>query len=121
MLAESRRRHDHPLVLADAFALPFADHSFERILAGHFYGHLDPGQRRRFLEESTRVAPSLVVLDAAIREEVQPEQIQERVLNDGSVYPVFKRYFTGDQLAEELGGADVLFEGRWFVIVEAKA
>jgi hypothetical protein len=34
---------------------------------------------------------------------------------------VFKRYFTGDQLAEELGGADVLFEGHWFVIVEAKA
>ena len=120
MLAESRRRHSHPLVLADAFELPFADGGFDRILAGHFYGHLDPAQRARFLDETRRVSSSLLIMDAAIRDEVRPEEIQERVLNDGSVHPVFKRYFTGSQLADELGGADVLFEGRWFVIVDSR-
>jgi ubiquinone/menaquinone biosynthesis C-methylase UbiE len=117
MLAQSRARHDHPLVRADAFALPFPEDSFDRIFTGHFYGHLDLEQRARFLLESRRVARGLVVLDAAIRDDVEPEQIQERALNDGSVHRVFKRYFTGSQLASELGGGDVLFEGRWFVIV----
>jgi hypothetical protein len=32
---------------------------------------------------------------------------------------VFKRVFTGDLLAAELGGGDVLHEGRWFVVVRA--
>ena len=47
------------------------------------------------------------------------EQMQERVLNDGSSHRVFKRYFTAEQLADELGGARVLFDGRWFVVVKS--
>jgi ubiquinone/menaquinone biosynthesis C-methylase UbiE len=119
MLAESRARHGHPLVRADAFALPFRDDSFDRVFSGHFYGHLDPEQRARFLAESRRIAPVLVVLDAALRDDVEPEQMQERILNDGSSHRVFKRYLTASQLSIELGGGRVLFEGRWFVIVEA--
>jgi ubiquinone/menaquinone biosynthesis C-methylase UbiE len=119
MLAESRARHGHPLVRADAFALPFRDDSFDRLFTGHFYGHLDPEQRARFLAESRRIAPALVVLDAALRDDVEPEQMQERILNDGSSHRVFKRYLTASQLSSELGGARVLFEGRWFVIVES--
>jgi ubiquinone/menaquinone biosynthesis C-methylase UbiE len=121
MLAESRRRHDHPLVRADAFSLPFRDGCFDRVFTGHFYGHLDPEQRARFLSEARRLAPELVVLDAALRDDVEPEQIQERVLNDGSTHQVFKRYLTAEQLAGELGGGEVLFEGRWFVVVESRA
>jgi ubiquinone/menaquinone biosynthesis C-methylase UbiE len=119
MLAASRTRHDHPLVRADAFALPFRNDSFDRVFTGHFYGHLDPEQRARFLAESRRIAPALVVLDAALRDEVEPEQMQERILNDGSSHRVFKRYLTASQLSSELGGGRVLFEGRWFVIVES--
>jgi ubiquinone/menaquinone biosynthesis C-methylase UbiE len=119
MLAESRVRHAHPLVRADAFALPFRDDSFERVFAGHFYGHLHPEQRDRFLAESRRIAPALVVFDARIHADVEPEQTQERVLNDGSSHHVFKRYFTASQLSEELGDGRVLFEGRWFVMVES--
>jgi ubiquinone/menaquinone biosynthesis C-methylase UbiE len=119
MLAESRARHGHPLVRADAFALPFRDDSFDRVFTGHFYGHLDPEQRARFLAESRRIAPALVVLDAALRDDVEPEQMQERILNDGSSHRVFKRYLTASQLSIELGGGRVLFEGRWFVIVES--
>lgn len=120
MLAESRARHDHPLVRADAFALPFRSDSFDRIFTGHFYGHLDPEQRARFRVASRRIAPALVVLDAPLRDDVEPEQIQERVLNDGSSHRVFKRFFTASQLSSELGGGRVLFEGRWFLIVESK-
>ena len=119
MLAQSRSRHAHPLVRGDAFTLPFADGSFERIFTGHFYGHLVPEQRVRFLDESRRVAQELVVVDAKIHPAVAPEQTQRRVLNDGSSHQVFKRYFTATQLADELGGGRVVFDGRWFVLVAA--
>jgi len=119
MLTESRARHPHPLVRADAFSLPFRDDSFDRVFTGHFYGHLDPDQRARFLTEVQRVAPDLVVLDAALHDAVEPEQIQERILNDGSSHSVFKRYFTAGQLAEELGGGRVILDGRWFVLVSS--
>jgi ubiquinone/menaquinone biosynthesis C-methylase UbiE len=119
MLAESRTRHAHPLVRADAFSLPFRDDSLDRVFTGHFYGHLYPDQRARFLTEARRVAPELVVLDAALHGAVEPEQIQERILNDGSSHRVFKRYFTADQLADELGGAEVHLDGRWFVLVSS--
>jgi ubiquinone/menaquinone biosynthesis C-methylase UbiE len=120
MLAASRATHDHTLVRADAFALPFRSESFDRVFTGHFYGHLDGAQRDRFLVEARRVAPSLVVLDAALRDGVDPEQTQERVLKDGSSHRVFKRFFTASQLSSELGGGRALFEGRWFVIVESR-
>ena len=60
-----------------------------------------------------------MVLDAALRDDVEPEQMQERILNDGSSHRVFKRYLTASQLSSELEGGRVLFEGRWFVIVES--
>lgn len=121
MLAESRARHGHTPVRADAFALPFRNDSFDRVFTGHFYGHLYPEQRARFLAESRRIAPALVVLDAKLHDDVEPEQIQERVLNDGSSHHVFKRYFTASELSNELGDSRVLFEGRWFVMVESPA
>jgi ubiquinone/menaquinone biosynthesis C-methylase UbiE len=116
MLAESRARHAHPLVRGDAFALPFKDGSFDRVFTGHFYGHLLPEQRERFLDESRRVARELVVVDAKLHPDVGPEQVQERVLNDGSSHRVFKRYFTASKLADELGDGHVVFDGRWFVM-----
>jgi hypothetical protein len=66
------------------------------------------------------VAPELVVVDSHERldRDVLEEQ-QERVLNDGSVHRIYKRYFTGAGLAAELGGGDVLHDGRWFVMVRA--
>jgi len=119
MLVESRTRHAHSLVRADAFSLPFRSDGFDRVFTGHFYGHLYPDQRARFLTEARRIAPELIVLDAALHDAVEPEQIQERILNDGSAHRVFKRYFTAGQLAEELGGGRVLLDGRWFVLVSA--
>jgi demethylmenaquinone methyltransferase/2-methoxy-6-polyprenyl-1,4-benzoquinol methylase len=50
---------------------------------------------------------------------VEPEQWQERTLNDGSRHLVYKRYLGGRQLADELGG-EVLFDGTWFVAARVR-
>jgi len=106
-------------VQGDALELPGPDGSFDRVFTGHFYGHLSGDERRRFLAEAARVACELIVVDSALRDEVEPEELQERVLNDGSRHRVYKRYFTGEGLASELGGGDVLMDGRWFVVVRS--
>ena len=106
-------------VQGDGLALPFVDHSFDRVFTGHFYGHLEPAERARFLAEARRVAPQLVVVDASRKHSELDEHMSPRVLNDGTTWEVFKRYFTGAGLAEELGGGDVLFEGAYFVVVRA--
>jgi demethylmenaquinone methyltransferase/2-methoxy-6-polyprenyl-1,4-benzoquinol methylase len=120
MLAEARRQAPSAtFVLGDALSLPFDDGAFERVFTGHFYGHLDPEQRERFVAEARRVADELVVVDSALREDVEPEEHQERVLNDGSRWEVYKRYFEPDALARELGSGQTLFAGRWFVAVRS--
>jgi demethylmenaquinone methyltransferase/2-methoxy-6-polyprenyl-1,4-benzoquinol methylase len=103
------------LVQGDALALPFSDSAFERVFTGHFYGHLQPGQRERFLAEALRVAAQLVVVDAAARPDQALEQWQTRVLNDGSRFEVYKRYFEAETLATELGGGRVFHRSAWFV------
>ncbi len=121
MLAIGRERvPGAKFVRGDALALPFAANAFQRVFTGHFYGHLEERERERFRAEAARVARELVVVDSALHGGVEPEGWQERVLNDGSSHLVFKRYFTGRALAEELGGGDVLHEGRWFVAVRSR-
>lgn len=107
------------VVQADAFRLPFRSGAFDCASSGHFYGHLQGSSRARFLAESRRVARQLLIIDAAWREEVSPEAMQERMLNDGSRHTVYKRYFTPAQLQAELGGGTVLHDGRWFVAILA--
>ena len=120
MLAEAREQAPAAtFVQGDALALPFGDGSFDRIFTGHFYGHLDGPERERFLAEARRVATALVVVDSALREDVEPEERQVRVLNDGSRWTVYKRYFEPDALARELGGGETVFAGDWFVAVRS--
>ena len=106
-------------VQGDALELPFADDSFERVLTSFFYGHLEEDDRDAFLREARRVADELVVVDSALHDGVEPVEWQERILNDGSRWQVYKRYFEPDSLAEEFGGGRTLFAGRWFVAVQA--
>jgi demethylmenaquinone methyltransferase/2-methoxy-6-polyprenyl-1,4-benzoquinol methylase len=101
----------------DAVPLPFADADFDRLVTAHFYGHLLPDERAAFLEEARRVCAQFVVIDSAKREDVDAEEWQERVLNDGSRHRVYKRFFVATDLALELGGGTVLHDGRWFVAV----
>ncbi|MEB4209851.1 class I SAM-dependent methyltransferase [Mycobacterium sp. 94-17] len=117
-LAQTRLPHG-VAVVADALALPFADSAFDRVMTGHFYGHLPADERQAFLAETRRVAGELVVIDSARRPGAESEQWQERILNDGSRHRVFKRYLAGRQLADELGG-EVLFDGTWFVAAQVR-
>lgn len=113
-IAQSRLPEGLALV-GDALHLGVADGAFDRVFTGHFYGHLPEQERATFLDEVRRVAGELVVVDAARRPDQAAEQRkQERVLNDGSRHHVFKRYFSGAELAEEIGG-ECLLDGRWFV------
>ncbi len=112
---------DAEFVVGDALDLPFEDGSFERIVTGHFYGHLEEDDRVRFLAEARRVARELVVIDSARHHGVEPVEWQERVLKDGSRWEVYKRYFVASVLAEELGNGEVLFDGNWFVVVRSRA
>jgi len=117
MLDVARREAPHAsYVRGDGLCLPFPDGSFGRVFTAHFYGHLEPGERSAFLEEAARVGHELVVVDAAVRPDHEPEEIQHREL-DGETWPVLKRYFTPSALAGELGGAETLYEGPWFVMV----
>ena len=115
----SERLPDARFVQGDALTLPFGDGEFERVTAMHFYGHLEGDDRTRFLDEARRVDQELVVVDSALRAGVDPEEWQERILNDGSRWTVYKRYFTPEQLLGELGGGEVLFAGGWFVAVRS--
>jgi len=120
MLDEARRQAPNAeFVQGDALDLPFEDGSFGRVFTGHFYGHLERADRERFLTEARRLAPELVIVDSALREDVEPVERQERILNDGSRWEVYKRYFKPDALAEELGGGETLHAGRWFVAVRS--
>jgi len=120
MLAIARERiPGGRVVRGDALAPPFADGAFERVASGHFYGHLEPPDRARFLAAARRLAPELLVIDSARRADVPAERIDTRVLNDGSRHEVFKRWFEPDELRAELGGGDVVHAGRWFLAVLA--
>jgi ubiquinone/menaquinone biosynthesis C-methylase UbiE len=120
MLEVAREQAPGPrYVHGDALDLPFEDGSFERLFTSHFYGHLEDGDRARFLDEARRVAAELVVFDAALHGGEPRGERQERVLNDGSRWSVYKRFFTSDGLLAELGPGTVLHEGRWFVLVAA--
>lgn len=106
-------------VRGDALHLPFRTNVFECLMAAHFYGHLDNNARTLFLNEARRVAKSVLVIDAAKRDDVPFEEHQERVLQDGSRHMVYKRYFTPERLMAEIGTGRILYSGRWFVAVLA--
>jgi len=120
MLAIARRRVPGATFLrADALQLPFRSQHFDCLISGHFYGHLVETARRDFLSAARGVAKSILIIDAAKREDVPEEEYQERVLNDGSRHLVYKRYFTPQNLLREIGAGQVLHAGRWFVAVLA--
>jgi demethylmenaquinone methyltransferase/2-methoxy-6-polyprenyl-1,4-benzoquinol methylase len=43
-----------------------------------------------------------------------PELWEDRLLNDGSRHQIYKRYFTAEQLADEIDG-ETFLAGEWFV------
>jgi demethylmenaquinone methyltransferase/2-methoxy-6-polyprenyl-1,4-benzoquinol methylase len=122
MLAIAQERvPDGEFLTADALELPFEGGAFDRLFTGHFYGHLEDDDRERFLGEARRVASELVIVDSSAQHSPVDEEFQPRVLKDGSRWEVYKRFFSGSSLAQELGGGNTLFEGHWFVVVRSAA
>jgi ubiquinone/menaquinone biosynthesis C-methylase UbiE len=120
MLAEaSRQAPEATYVHGDALSLPFEDGEFERVFTAHFYGHLEEGDREEFLRESRRIAHELVVVDASLHAGETREERQERILNDGSRWEVYKRFFEPQELLEELGDGETIYAGHWFVAVRS--
>lgn len=118
MLARARSQAPQAtFVQGEALELPFDDASFDRVFTGHFYGHLEKPERVRFLTEARRVAEELVVVDAPLRPDHDDAEWQVRRTEDGSEWPLYKRFFSPRVLLEELGGGAVLLDGEWFVAV----
>lgn len=109
------------ILQGEGLPLPFADGEFDRVFTSHFYGHLQPDERTAFVAEARRVGGELIVCDSALRPGVSEEEWQERVLSDGSVTQVYKRYFSGASLAAELGGGEILADGTWFAVARSTA
>jgi ubiquinone/menaquinone biosynthesis C-methylase UbiE len=119
MLAHARAQAPNAsFVHGDALSLPFDDGAFERAFTSFFYCHLEEDERRGFVSEARRVASELVVVASIRRGQDLPVRWDDRVLNDGSRWTVYKRVFDGADLADELGG-EILFQGRWFLVVRA--
>lgn len=122
MLVIARERAPNATFVAgDALTLPFEDDSFERAFVCVFYGVLPERQQRRLLHEARRVARDLIVVEGAIREGLQHYEQQIRRLPDGSQFLLVKHYYTAEQLADELGGGEILLAGRYFVMVRSRA
>lgn len=121
MLELARERvPDGTFVQGDALELPFEDGEFERVFASYFYCHLEENERVRFLAEARRVADELVIMAAQRRGDRPRARYEERTLNDGTRWEVFKRYFQPEELLAELGGGEVLFRGeRTFLLVRS--
>jgi demethylmenaquinone methyltransferase/2-methoxy-6-polyprenyl-1,4-benzoquinol methylase len=104
------------LIRADVPPLPFRDQAFERVFSSHFYEHLKPDDRRTFLAEARRVGGELVLVQQNACG-THREGVERRPLRDGSSHDIYKVYFTAESLLEELGEAELLFEGSLFVAV----
>jgi ubiquinone/menaquinone biosynthesis C-methylase UbiE len=107
------------LVQGDALELPFQDGSFDRLFTSYFYCHLGEPERVRFLAEARRVASELVIVGSVRRPELPAARWEDRVLEDGSCWQVYKRFFEPDLLLEELGGGRVLFTCEDFFVMVA--
>lgn len=116
-----RRVPGAAFVLGEALDLPFPGGSFGRVFSGNFYGVLLLPERRAFLAEARRVGTELVVLETSLaaKREYGAEGFQERVLSDGSRHSIYRKYFSAEELAKEVGDVRVLFAGEHFVLVSS--
>jgi ubiquinone/menaquinone biosynthesis C-methylase UbiE len=122
MLELARARlPDAEFVRADVPPLPFPDGAFDLAFSSALYSHIETEPARaEFVAEALRVARTLVVLEQAWLPGRKRESWELRGLRDGSQHRVFKRYFSGDELAHELGGV-VVFASAEFLAVQVPA
>ena len=106
-------------VRGDAFRMPFAERSFERVFSSFFYGLLPLEDRGRFLQEARRVGEELILVEPTPEwvPSGRAEGWEERRLSHGLRYDIYRRYFTAETFTEELDGR-ILFAGKWMVMAK---
>lgn len=110
-----------PAIRADALNLPLRDRSVACVFATHIYGILDELGRDALVKEARRVASRMVVVDSGRPAGVPAEQWQQRTSGlDDKLYNVHRRHFDAQELADELRGGQVLFAGRFYVVVASE-
>jgi demethylmenaquinone methyltransferase/2-methoxy-6-polyprenyl-1,4-benzoquinol methylase len=111
-------------VQGDAYALPFADASFDCAFSGFFLSHVPPERVSVWLAEVRRVlrpGGSLLIFDSLLPEGREDVQVQRRPLKDGSQHRVLKVYYTPATLTRALaaiaprGAIACATTGRYFV------
>jgi SAM-dependent methyltransferase len=101
-------------VLAIVPPLPFLERSFDLVFASNVYSHLpDESLRRDFVSEAFRVGDEIVIVEEARPPGVARESWQERRLEDGTPFQVYKRYLSASEMGAELGGEVVLESDAW--------
>jgi ubiquinone/menaquinone biosynthesis C-methylase UbiE len=107
------------VVQGDIAPLPFDEGEFERVFTSHFFHHLAADRRAAFIAEARRVAHEIVIVEDVRSPDAPKEEWREVELGDGSRDRMHRHAFTAAELVTELGGGQVLHEGRWFVVVAA--
>lgn len=107
MLSECKKRVDElgiknkcNLVQGDFFETHFEDSSFDSTLTGFLISHLTIEQEKSFfvkLKKTLKPHGQLMLIDSAWSDKRKQfrkkEGMQDRVLNDGRVFTIYKRYF----------------------------
>lgn len=108
MISECKRRSDKNgfsdkchYVKGDFFDLDFQDHLFDSVVVGFFLSHLTKEMTNIFLKKVKQItAPNtqIFIIDALwnkLRQQYRKkESSQERFLNDGRKFLIYKKYFT---------------------------
>lgn len=94
-------------IRGDFFECTFEEHSFDSALVGFFICHLSPPQEERFfLKVNKFMKPhgQFMIIDSCWSHERaqyrSKEGIQERRLNDGRTFTIYKRYFNESDIKE---------------------
>lgn len=97
------------LVRADFFEVTFEDFSFDSAFVGFSVSHLSLELEQLFFQKLKRVLKptgSLILIDSAWstkrKQFRKKEGVQERTLNDGRSFTIFKRYFDKSDVKEML-------------------
>ncbi len=127
MLSECRKRINElklggrcDLVQGDFFKASFENTLFDSALVGFLLGHLSCEGEEAFFRKLRRIltpGSQLMVIDSAWskrrQQYRQKESVQERVLNDGSTFSIYKRYFSKSDVKETLHRHRFQLDSYW--------
>ena len=127
MLSECRKRIDElklgercDLVQGDFFKTSFENTLFNSALVGFLLSHLSSEEEEPFFRKLLGILnhnSQLMVIDSAWskrrQQYRQKEGVQERALNDGRIFSIYKRYFSKSDIKETLHRHHFQLDSYW--------